>query len=179
MLDVLGIKYSLPGRTSLTELICADTCLILSNIVLLSSHNMILLCLPINSVIKCLRQRSPNSSKCSISISIIRSKAGCVIDIIRPLLMCFLRNITKLGASWGLGLLSLVIYASGSEAFADNTSLYCPELAFMVSKSSSFSGSAILYNLPPRIVLFKSCTIFAIVIPSNAIILHSDVLVRH
>ena len=141
---VFGIKYFLPGRTSRTELICADTCFMLSRMLLSSSHNMILLCLPINSVIRCLLHKSPNSSRCSISISIIRSSEGCVTEMIRPLLICFLKSITKLGAVAGLGLLSSVIYASGREALAESTTRYCPELVFTVRSSSSLSGCAIL-----------------------------------
>ena len=43
-------------------------------------------------------------------------KEGCVMEIILPLFICFLRSITKFGAVAGLGLLSSVIYASGSDA---------------------------------------------------------------
>ena len=77
-------------------------------------------------------------------MSIILSKEGCVMEIILPLFICFLRSITKFGAVAGLGLLSSVIYASGSDAFEDKTTLNCPWPVFIVRRSSSLSGCAIL-----------------------------------
>ena len=49
------------------------------------------------------------------------------------------------------------------------SSRYCVLLFFIVRISSSASGCAILFILPPTIVSFNSFTIFAMVIPSNAI----------
>ena len=164
----MGIKYFRPGRTSLTELICDETRLILSRIVS-PSQNIILLCLPMNSVIRCLRHTSPISFKCSISISRILSRPGCVMPIIRPFPRCFLKSMQKLGAVIGLGLLSSVRYISGRLALAEITSLYWPFCVFIVRRSSSASGCAILYNLPPMSFSFSSCFILEMTIPSSAI----------
>ncbi len=102
---VCGMKYSRPGSTSRIELICCDTCLMLSMILLSSVQKIILLCLPINSTTSVLVRRSPSSSKCSISNWIIRSNPGCLIAVIRPFAICFRRSIQKFGAVMGLGLL--------------------------------------------------------------------------
>ncbi len=99
---VWGIKYSLPGNTSRTELIWEDTCLMLSKIVPSSLQKMILLCLPISSTISRLRHRSPRSSRCSISNSMIRSSPGWLTFKIRPVPMCLRSSIQKLGAVRGL-----------------------------------------------------------------------------
>ena len=54
---------------------------------------------------------------------------------------------TEDGLFWllvGLGLFLAVKYTSGKDALAESTSRYCPLPVFMVSKSSSVSGWAIL-----------------------------------
>ena len=139
--------------------------------ILLPSQNMMLLYLPIISVIRCFLHKSPISFTCSISISIILSSPGCEIPIILPLFKCFLKSMQKFGAVIGLGLFSSTRYTRGREALADNSSLNCPLPVLTVKRSSSFSGWAILYRRPPLIVLLSSLQIFAITIPSSAIII--------
>ena len=134
------------------------------------SQNIILLCLPIISTIKCLLHKSPISLRCSTSISIIRSKPGCVIDSTRPLFKCFLKSIQKLGAVIGLGLLCFVRHTNGRLALADKVNRYCPSFVLNVISNSSVSGCAILYILLPSSVSFNSCVILAITIPSSAIV---------
>ena len=56
------------------------------------------------------------------------------------------------------------------EALADRSSLFCPVGCLMVSNSSSFSGWAILYSLPPISSFFSSDITQAMVTPSKAII---------
>ena len=99
---VLGIKYSRPGRTSRTELILEETCLMLSRIIPLSSQKIRLLCLPISSMISILWHTSPNSFKCSRWNCTTRSMPGCVISVIRALPICFRKSMQKLGAVRGL-----------------------------------------------------------------------------
>ena len=101
---VWGMKYSLPGSTSRTELTWADTCLMLSMMVLSSLQKIILLCLPMISTISFFRQRSPSSSRCSSSNSMIRSSPGWLIPTIRALPMCLRSSMQKFGAVMGLGL---------------------------------------------------------------------------
>ena len=105
---VWGIKYSRPGRTSLTELMLAETCLMLSMIVPSSLQKIMLLCFPMISTIRRFLHRSPNSSKCSSSNSKIRSSPGCFTEIMRALPICFLKSIQKFGAVRGLVLLFAV-----------------------------------------------------------------------
>ena len=64
-----------------------------------------------------------------------------------------------------------VRYIKGREALADIDSLNDPLFPLKDSKSSSVSGCAILLIRAFHIFLFKSDTIFAMTIPSNAIIL--------
>jgi len=162
------MKYSFPGRTCLTELIIELTCLMLSKMVP-SFTKIILLCLPINSMIKCLVFMSPNSSKCCISKSTIRSSPGWVIEIIRPLFICFLRSIQKLGAVRGAGLFLSVRYIKGRLALALISKRYWFLPFLIVSNNSSLSVCAILYNLPLSNLSLNSATKAEMVIPSNAI----------
>ena len=67
---VCGIKYSRPGSTSRTELMLADTCLILSMMVPSSLQKIILLCFPMISTIRrFFAQIPPAHLKCSSSNS--------------------------------------------------------------------------------------------------------------
>ncbi len=127
-----------------------------------------LLCFPINSMISFLRQRSPISSRCSISKLTMRSSPGCEMETMRPFWICLRRSIQNPGAVIGLCLFLSVRYISGREALADKTSRYCPAEVLTVSKSSSDSGCAILESLPPMSVSFNSIVTAAMVIPSNA-----------
>ena len=69
-----GRKYSLPGSTSLRELIFAEILFIESIILLFSSVNIIFECLPIISIYMRLWLRSPSSFKCSSSKQSILSR---------------------------------------------------------------------------------------------------------
>ena len=133
------------------------------------STKIILLCLPINSTIRCLVFISPSSSKCWISKSIILSRPGCDIFIILPLLICFLRSIQKLGAVSGAVLFVPVKYVRGRLALALISRRYWSRLTFIVRSNSSDSVCAILYILPLRIFLLNSDTSDATVTPSKAI----------
>ena len=137
---VFGMKYSRPGRTSLTELTIPEICLMLSMIIFLSSQNMILLCFPISSMIRYFLHKSPSSFKCSSSKRTMRSSPGCVTATMRAFCKCFLNSMQKLGAVIGLVLFLSVRYNSGRDASADISILTCPQLPFMVKSSSSFSG---------------------------------------
>ena len=101
---VCGMKYSLPGRTSRTELIWEETCLILSRIIPLSSQKIILLCFPISSMIRTFLQGSPSSLRCSSSNSTTLSSPGCRISAIRALPICLRSSFQKFGAVRGLTL---------------------------------------------------------------------------
>lgn len=56
------------GRTSRIELICEDTCLILSRIIRFSSQKIILLYFPISSTIRYFLHGSPSSFRCLAQI---------------------------------------------------------------------------------------------------------------
>ena len=101
---VSAMKYILPGSTSRTELTNADTLLMLSMMISLSSQKMMLLYFPMISTISFFRQRSPISFKCSISMVTIRSSPGWVMSTILPFCKCLRRSMQKLGAVMGLGL---------------------------------------------------------------------------
>ena len=81
---VSGIKYSLPGRTSRTELTIPEMRFILSIMTPLSSVRMILLCFPMISVIRVTVRRSPISSECSTSMRTILSRPGWDMPRIFP-----------------------------------------------------------------------------------------------
>ena len=175
---VSGIKYSLPGSTSLTELTRSDICFMLSIILLLSSQNMILLCLPISSTYRNFLQRSPISFRCSSSNFITLSSPICDTEIIPQLFKCFLSTMQKVGAVSGDVLFVSVRYISGRLGFTEMVSLFVLRtvlpfsscvLRFMVSKSSSFSGWAIFVIRPPVIFVSSSSTRLDITIPSSAI----------
>ena len=171
---VCGMKYIRPGRTSRTELTWAETCLMLSKIVPSSLQKMMLLCLPISSMMRRFLLRSPSSSRCSISNSMIRSSPGWDTLTMRPVPMCFLSSMQKFGAVSGLGLLVSVKYTRGRLALADTERRRVSLLFFTVNISSSFSGWAILLILPPSNFCRISWTRFAITIPSNAILQYSS-----
>ena len=168
---VFGMKYSLPGSTSRTELTCAEICLILSMILSFSSQKIMLLCFPITSMIRDFLHKSPKSSKCSISKRTIRSISGWKIFVIRPFAICLRKSIQKFGAFIGLGLFVSVRYINGRDAEAESRRRACPMFPPLIVKiSSSFSGCAIFAMRPFKMVRFKSYTIFAMVIPSNAMV---------
>ena len=148
-------------------------CLILSMIVPSSVQKIRLLCLPMTSITRSFRHKSPISLRCSIVKIRIRSSFGCRISTIRPFAICFLRSIQKFGAVIGLGLLDSVKYISGREALADKTSRFCPAGVLTVKRSSSASGCAILAILPFNNSLRSSWARFATTIPSKAIIISS------
>ena len=141
----------------------------LSMIVPSEVQKIILLCLPMISTIRSLRQRSPSSSRCSIVKWMIRSSLGCQISTILPFAMCFLKSIQKLGAVMGLGLFMSVRYMSGRDALAEMESRLCPLGDLIVSRSSSASGCAIFAILPFKSCSFNSWTRLATTIPSKAI----------
>ena len=91
-----------------TELICAETCLILSMMRPFRSQKIMLLCFPMISMISFFLHKSPISSRCSISRWMIRSSDGWETAVIRPPPICLRRSMQNPGAVIGLGLFSLV-----------------------------------------------------------------------
>ena len=101
---------------------------------------------------------------------ITRSSPNWDMFIILAPLACFLKSIQKLGAERGDVFEVSVRYIRGRLALAEISNLYtCLSAPFTVNISSSFSGWAIFDIRPSLIVLLSSCTIEAIVVPSNAI----------
>ena len=141
--------------------------------IILSSRKIILLCFPISSTIRCFVLISPNSSRCCISKSMILSRPGWEIEIIRPLLICFRSSIQKFGAVRGAALFVSVRYSKGRLALELINIRYCVLSDFMVSINSSDSVCAILYKRPFLILLFNSATRADTVIPSKAILRYS------
>ena len=144
-----GIKYFLPGRTSLTELVMWEICLMLSMMVKSRFSSMIFEYLPISSATRYFSLRSPISSKCSMAKTIIlssppslsvRSVDGWNILTTLPPPICFLKLIQKLGALTGESMLSSLMHATGVWGFAEMLSLSCFLLHLSVKSSSSFSG---------------------------------------
>ena len=76
----------------------------LSMMVPSSAQKMMLLCLPMISTTRFLRQRSPISFKCSIVKCKMRSRPGWEMFTMRPLAMCLRSSMQKPGALIGLGL---------------------------------------------------------------------------
>ena len=75
-----------------------------------------------NSQTSVLRALSPSSSKCSNSISSMRSPLICRTSRTRPPEMCLRKSIHSIGGSSGLTFFSRVMWARAQPALAESNS---------------------------------------------------------